>query len=111
MRSTGARTRRSTACRPIWAKVVEPGKWDDVRRLQAGIGAASLYFWGQERELYRLACREAGAVPLEFADADVRRLATQTGLPLVLSREPGLGASIAAGAQWWTPKTDDRWDA
>lgn len=95
----------------IWAKVVEPGKWDDVHRLQAGIGAASLYFWGQEMELYRLACREAGARPAEFTDADVRRLAAQTGLPLVLSQETGLGARIAAGAQWWTPNIDGWWDA
>ena len=95
----------------IWAKVVEPGKWDDVHRLQAGIGAASLYFWGQEMELYRLACREASAIPAGLSDADIARLATQTGLPLVLSRKPGLAARISAGAPWWTPKTDGWWDA
>ena len=95
----------------IWARIVEPGKWDDVRRLQANIGAASLYFWGQEMELYRLACREAGAIPTGFCDADVERLAAQTGLPLVLSQEPGLAARIAAGAPWWTPKTDGWWEA
>ena len=66
----------------IWAKVVEPGKWDEVHRLQANIGAASLYFWGQEMELYRLACREAGAMPEALGDADVVRLAERIGLPL-----------------------------
>ena len=95
----------------IWAKVVEPGKWSDVHRLQAKIGAASLYFWGQEMELYRLACREAGGVPTDFSDADVERLAAQTGLPLVLSRQPGLAARIAAGAPWWTPNKDGWWEA
>ena len=95
----------------IWAKIVEPRKWDDVRRLQANIGAASLYFWGQEMELYRLACREAGAIPTSLSDADIERLAAQTGLPLVLSPEPGTAARITAGAQWWTPKTEGWWDA
>jgi len=95
----------------IWAKIVEPGKWDDIRRLQANIGATSLYFWGQEMELYRLACREAGAIPTDLSDADVKRLAAQTGLPLVLSQEPGLAARITAGASWWTPRTDGWWDA
>jgi hypothetical protein len=95
----------------IWAKVAEPGKWDDVRRLQANIGATSLYFWGQEMELYRLACREAGGMPTDFADTDVERLAAQTGLPLVLSQEPGLAARITAGAPWWTPNKDGWWEA
>jgi hypothetical protein len=95
----------------IWAKVVEPGKWNDIHRLQANIGAASVYFWGQEMELYRLACREAGATPTTLTDADIARLAAQTGLPLVLSPEPGLAARIAAGAPWWTPNTDGWWEA
>jgi hypothetical protein len=95
----------------IWAGVVEPGKWDDVRRLQANIGAASLYFWGQEMELYRLACREAGGIPAAFGDADVGRLAKQTGLPLVLSPEGCMAARIAAGARWWSPQSDGWWDS
>jgi hypothetical protein len=95
----------------IWAKVVEPGKWDDVHRLQANIGATSLYFWGQEMELFRLACREAGAIPTDLSDADIGRLAAQTGLPLVQSQEPGLAARITAGAPWWTPNTDGWWEA
>jgi len=95
----------------IWAKIVEPGKWDDVHRLQANIGASSLYFWGQEMELLRLACREAGAIPTDFSDADVERLAAQTGLPLVLSQERGLAGRITAGASWWTPNKDGWWEA
>jgi len=95
----------------IWAKIVEPGKWDDIHRLQANIGATSLYFWGQEMELYRLACRETGAIPTSLSDADIQRLAAQTGLPLVLPPEPGIAGRITAGAQWWTPKTDGWWAA
>ena len=95
----------------IWAKIVEPGKWGDVHRLQANIGAASIYFWGQEMELYRLACREATAIPPDFSDAEIERLAAQTGLPLVLSKEPGLAARITTGAPWWTPGTDGWWEA
>ena len=93
----------------IWAGVMEPGKWDDVGRLQANIGAASLYFWGQEMEIYRLACREAERIPQAFEDTDVARLAAQTGLPLALPEEPGIASRIAAGARFWTPKAEGWW--
>jgi len=95
----------------IWAGVTEPGKWDDVHRLQAAIGAASLYFWGQEMELYRLACREADGIPAAFDDADVARLAARTGLPLVLPSATGIASQIAAGACCWAPKSEGWWRA
>ena len=95
----------------IWAGVTEPGKWDDVNRLHAHIGATSLYFWGQEMEIYRLACREADGIPGTFEDKDVARLAAQTGLPLVLPEQPGIASRIAAGAPLWTPKAEGWWRA
>jgi len=50
-------------------------------------------------------------MPTDFSDADVERLAAQTGMPLVLSQEPGLAARITAGTPWWTPNKDGWWEA
>jgi hypothetical protein len=94
----------------IWAKVVEPQKWDDVRRVQDNIGAASLYFWGQEMELWRLACRDLGAVPTSLDQGTITRLIGATNLPLVCPDWPEYGNRILAGAPWWTPKQDGWWD-
>jgi len=93
----------------IWAKFVEPQKWDDVRRIQDNIGAGSLYFWGQEMELWRLACREAGAVPGQLDPEDIDRLVAGTGLPLVRPERPDYGDDIVAAARWWTPQRDGWW--
>jgi hypothetical protein len=93
----------------IWAKIVEPRKWDDIRRLHATIGAASLYFWGQEMELWRLACRAAGCSPDGLTRAALDDLVTTTGLPLVMSDAADLGERMVSGARWWTPQSDGWW--
>lgn len=94
----------------IWAKFLEPGKWDEVRRMQDNIGAASFYFWGQELELWRLACRARGAVPDDFGDEALAALVAATGLPLALGERPGYAARIAEAARWWTPSEEGWWD-
>lgn len=93
----------------IWAKFVEPQKWDDVRRIQANIGADSLYFWGQEMELWRLACRERGGVPDRLGQAAITRFANALDLPLVCPDWPDYGDRIGAAARWWTPRTEGWW--
>lgn len=90
----------------FWAKFVEPQKWDDVHRIQANIGALSVYFWGQEMELWRLACRARGAVPQTIDDAELDALIAGTGLPLVPC---GPAARFAEAARWWTPQTEGWW--
>jgi hypothetical protein len=94
----------------IWAKFVEPRKWDDVRRIQANIGADSLYFWGQEMELWRLACRDLGGVPERLGQDEIKRIAGMLDLPLVHPGWPDYGDRIAAAAPWWTPRTEGWWD-
>ncbi|MES2055928.1 MAG: hypothetical protein V4564_08325 [Pseudomonadota bacterium] len=94
----------------IWAKFVEPQKWDDVRRMQDNIGAGSIYFWGQEMELWRLACRARGSVPERLEEGELAALVAQTGLPLINAGGPGHDARIAEAARWWTPKDDGWWD-
>lgn len=93
----------------IWAKVCEPQKWDDFHRLHTSIRPASAYFWGQEMELWRLACRKAGGVPEQLSRAELDALVAETGLPLVMSDAPDLGDRIAAGAKWWTPRDEGWW--
>jgi hypothetical protein len=93
----------------IWAKVVEPGKWGDVRRIQSNIGAESLYFWGQEMELYRLACRQAGELVETLSADTLARLIDQSGLPLISSSDSDYPERIVAGAPWWTPKQEGWW--
>jgi hypothetical protein len=93
----------------IWAKFVEPGKWDEVRRMQDNIGAASLYFWGQEMELWRLACRARGRVPEALEEADLAALVRATALPLALGGE-AYAARIVEAARWWAPREDGWWD-
>ena len=93
----------------IWAGCVEPQKWADVRRIHANIGATSLYFWGQEMELWRLACRAAGGVPDTLTRAELDALVAGTGLPLIMSDAPDLPDRIVAGARWWTPRADGWW--
>jgi hypothetical protein len=93
----------------IWLKAAEPQKWDDVRRMCDNIRPASLYFWGQEMELWRLACRAVGGVP-DVLTADMLDVAIAgSGVPLVTAIGPDYAARITAGAPWWTPRAHDWW--
>ncbi|MEA3017011.1 MAG: hypothetical protein QOI38_1733 [Sphingomonadales bacterium] len=93
----------------IWAKLVEPGKWDEVRRMQDHVGAGSLYFWGQELELWRLACRARGRVPDRLEPGELGALAAAAGLPLVLDDAPDYAERIAEASRWWTPPQPGWW--
>jgi hypothetical protein len=95
----------------IWAKFVEPQKWDDVQRMQDNIGAGSLYFWGQELELWRLACRDRGSVPDALEEGELAALIERTGLPLVVDLRADYAERIAEASRWWTPRQDGWWDA
>lgn len=94
----------------IWAKFVEPRKWDEVRRLQDNVGAGALYFWGQEMELWRLACRARGAVPERLKEGELEALVATTGLPLILGGDDDYSGRIAEAARWWTPQEGNWWD-
>ena len=68
-----------------------------------------LYFWGQELELWRLACRAHGCVPASFDDRALAALVTQTALPLIVDSFPGYAARITEAARWWSP-ADSWWE-
>ena len=95
----------------IWAKFVEPQKWADVRRMQDNIGPDKLYFWGQEMELWRLACRARNARPQRLEGGELEALIAQTGLPLLLDERADYADRIAEAAQWWTPREEGWWDS
>jgi hypothetical protein len=94
----------------IWERFVEPGKLTGIRRMQDNIGAAEVYYWGQEMEIWRCACARAGtqAPPLDWPL--IRAIvADDIALPLILPDWPDLPAKIAAAAQWWAPSEPDWW--
>jgi hypothetical protein len=93
----------------IWAPLVAPDRWDAVRRIEDNVGAGSLYFWGQELELWRLACRARGAVPDALEEGELAELAAGTGLPLVFHPGTDCEARVAEAARWWTPREDGWW--
>jgi hypothetical protein len=94
----------------IWAKLVEPGKWDDVRRIQDNVGAGSIYFWGQEMELWRLACRARGYAPDRLEDGELAALVARSGLPLIGDTSAEHAGRIAEASRWWTPGQEGWWD-
>lgn len=85
----------------IWQRLIDPHKLDDVRRMQANIGAQQIYFWGQEAEIWRAACRRNPTHPALNTALLVDIVAREIKLPLVLPNRPDYAARIAAGAQWW----------
>lgn len=93
----------------IWPDITAPTRWADVERLQAGVGATSLYFWGQEMELWRLACRAGDRVPDTLDRGTLDDIVAATGLPLVMAEDGDLADRIVAGARWWTPRQDGWW--
>jgi hypothetical protein len=93
----------------IWLNVVEPQKWNDVRRMCENIRPASLYFWGQEMELWRLACRAIGHAPDILTPAMLDAAIADCDVPLVTAEGPDYAARITAGARWWTPRLPDWW--
>jgi hypothetical protein len=95
----------------IWATFVAPERWNEVQRIHANIGAAMFYFWGQELELWRLACRTRGASPLCLERGELAELVARTGLPLAVDTLPGQAERIAEAARWWSPTHAGWWDS
>ncbi len=93
----------------IWLRYVEPQKLDDARRIQENVQAGSVYFWGQELEIWRHACRRAGGVPALDWPLVRQVVEEDLSLPLILPDWPDYPEKIAAAARWWAPKTDDWW--
>jgi len=93
----------------IWGRLLEDRKLDEVRRMQANVGAAAVYFWGQEMEIWRYACRRAGGTPTLDWPTIRSIVAEDLALPLVLPDWDDYPKRIAAAAPWWTPGEEGWW--
>jgi hypothetical protein len=93
----------------IWERFIEDRKLSDIRHMQDNIGATSLYFWGQEMEIWRFACRSRGPQPLLDWPLVRTIVSEDIQLPLFLPDWPDYPQKIAAAAPWWTPHEKDWW--
>jgi hypothetical protein len=94
----------------IWLTLAEDGKLDAVRRMQRNVGAQRIYFWGQEMEIWRHACRRAGRVPETLDWPTLRRIVEEdVQLPLIVPDWVDYPQKISAAARWWTPAHDGWW--
>jgi hypothetical protein len=93
----------------IWEGLIEDHKLSDIRRMQDNIAAAAIYFWGQEAEIWRAACRRMrGTVDLDWP---LLRsvVAEDIALPLILPEKDHYPRMIEEGARWWIPGESDWW--
>lgn len=94
----------------IWLPLVNDGRLDEVRAMQANVGARAVHFWGQEMELVRDAVAAGRALDTAGIDATI----AATGLPLIGAGDPDYAAKAEAAARrWlrgrWLPGTTPRW--
>ena len=81
----------------IWLPLVNDGRVDEVRAMQANVQAAAIYFWGQELEI----ARHARAAGRALDPAGNAATIADFALPLIGPEWPGYPALVAAAAQRW----------
>jgi hypothetical protein len=81
----------------IWLPLVDDDRLDEVRRMQANVGASSVYFWGQEFEL----ARRAVAAGRALDDSGIASTAEETGLPLAGLSYPTYADKLESAARRW----------
>jgi len=81
----------------IWLPLVSDGRVDEVARMQAHVGARSIYFWGQELEIARHAAAAGRALDVEGIATTV----AEWGLPLLGPDTPDYPAKLAAASARW----------
>lgn len=86
----------------IWLPLVNDGRVEEVRRMQANVGASAVYFWGQEMEIARLAV----AAGRGLDEPGIALTIAETGLPLVGSELHGYAERVTRAARNWMR---DRW--
>ena len=81
----------------IWRPLVSDGRVQEVQRLQANAGAASVYFWGQEMEL----ARHARAAGRAIDDAGIAATIADFKLPLIGPAFADYSSKVATVAERW----------
>lgn len=86
----------------IWLPLVDDGRIEEVRAMQANVRANKIHFWGQEMEIARHAVAAGRALDDEGIAASI----ADTGLPLIGPEWPDYSEKLAAAARRWMR---DRW--
>ena len=86
----------------IWLPLINEGRLDEVRRMQANVAAGAIFFWGQELEIARHAigagrALDAAGIADTIADFD---------LPLIGPETPDYPEKLRQAAHRWMR---DRW--
>lgn len=94
----------------IWLPLVNDGRLEEVRGMQANVNARAIHFWGQEMELVRNAVAAGRALDAAGIDATI----AETGLPLIGAGDPDYAAKAEVAARrWlrgrWLPGSTPRW--
>lgn len=88
----------------IWLPIVGGDRVAEVRRMQSNVGAARVYFWGQELEIAR---HSVAAGRRRLDDGEIAETARELGLPLAGLDSPGYAARLRSAAEQWI--SDDDW--
>ena len=81
----------------IWLPLVNDGRIDEVRAMQANVHAKAVYFWGQELEI----ARHAKAAGRALDQAGIAATIADFSLPLIGPEWPGYAELVATAAQRW----------
>ena len=79
----------------IWLPMLNDGRVDEVRQMQANVQAGAIYFWGQELEI----ARHAVAAGHALDDDGIAAAIAGMGLPLVGPEHPGYTEKLVAAAR------------
>jgi hypothetical protein len=82
----------------IWLPIVGGDRVAEVRRMQANVGAARVYFWGQELEIAR---HSVAAGRRRLDDGEIADTVRELGLPLAGLDTPGFAARLRSAADQW----------
>lgn len=85
----------------IWQPLMNDGRVDEVRRMQANVRAPLVYFWGQELEL----ARHAVAAGRALDSRGIAETAAEFGLPLLGPDLPGYAELVSKASV----NVRDRW--
>lgn len=81
----------------IWLPLVNDGRVDEVRRMQANARAKAIYFWGQELEI----ARHAKAAGRALDAAGIAATIADFALPLIGAEWPDYPRLVATVAERW----------
>jgi hypothetical protein len=81
----------------VWLPLVNDGRVDEVRPLQANCAASAVYFWGQEMEI----ARHLAAAGRQPDDSGIATTVAELGLPLIGLDYPGYADKTVAAARRW----------